>query len=379
MVVNVDGDFLADRRRWERYPIKNEISISRVWALKQLRFCLVLFAFVAFWSPLLKSGVAGAADEKGVVGAIRERGHLICGVPPHLPGFSTSDANGNWSGLNVDYCAALAVAVLGSKQAVKYRPMADAQFQRALTTGDVDVVAGGVGWTMSRDTDLGVRYVATLFYDGEVFLVPRALAVSSALELSGSTVCVLDGTSSRDNVANYFKTREMKFKILAKPRWDGVVRAYEAGECTVLAGELSLLGRERARLADPDAHQILPELISKEPRGVAIRRGDENWFSVVRWTWMALLAAEELGINKANVERNWDSGGVAARRLLGLESDLGRSVGLEKDWVVKMIQQVGNYAEIFDRNLGPPSELKLARGLNDLWTNGGLMYAVPVR
>ena len=345
----------------------NRFVAFRVWLA-------VLFCVVVQFSK-----IAVAADQKGVIDAIRERGHLLCGVPPNVPGFSMSDANGNWSGLNVDYCAALAVAVLGSKQAVKYRPLADSQFKKALNSGDVDIVVGGVGWTMSRDTELGVRYVATLFFDGEVFLVRRTLAVTSALELSGSTICVLDGTSSRDNVATYFDTRQMNYKVIVKPRWVEAVRTYNAGECTVLAGDLSLIGRERARMVDPEEHQILPELVSKEPRGLAIKQGDENWFSTVRWTWMALLAAEELGIDQSNVESDWEKGGVAVRQFLGLESHLGEPVGLENGWVKRMIQQVGNYAEIFDRNLGTSSEFKLARGLNDLWTNGGLMYAVPVR
>ena len=339
----------------------------------------VLAILLAFGLLIQLSVYSNAADEKGVIGAIKERGHLICGVPPDLPGFSVTDANGNWSGLNVDYCAALAVAVLGKGQAVKYRPLADTQFRQALVSGDVDIMVGGVGWNMSRDTELGVRYVSTLFYDGGAFLVRSSLAVTSVLELSGSKVCVLGGTSSRDNVNDYFHARQMKFEVIEKERWVEAVRSYIAGECTALTGDLSLIAAERAKMTDPGSHKILPELISKEPRGIAVRQGDENWFSVVRWTFMALLAAEELGVNQGNVEEDWSAGGVAVRQLLGHDSQLGQPVGLEKNWVIRMIRQVGNYAEIFDRNLGTASKLKLARGLNALWTNGGLMYAAPVR
>ena len=326
------------------------------------------------------AALAGTADaETTTLDAIRARGYLLCGIGEVQAGFSQASPAGERSGLDVDFCTALASAVFGSKDAVKFWPLSANDRFKALQSGDVDVLARGATWTLSRDTELGARFTDVLFYDGQGFLTRRGNAVASALELSGATVCALPGAMGEQGVAEYFGAQRMRYQIVARDSWDDLLKDYSAGSCTVLTGDVSLLAVARSKFRTPGDHIILPELITKEPLGPAVRQDDAQWFGVVRWTLMALVEAEELGLTKENVDAQRAATEPSIRRFLGLEANLGQALGLPRDWAYQVVKNVGNYGEIFDRNLGAKSELKLARGLNNLWTKGGLMYSMPFR
>jgi general L-amino acid transport system substrate-binding protein len=327
----------------------------------------------------LAAPVGTAAAETTTLDTIRARGYLLCGIGEVQGGFSQATPAGERSGLDVDFCTALASAVFGSKDAVKFWPLSANDRFKALQSGDVDVLARGATWTLSRDTELGARFTDVLFYDGQGFLTRRGNAVASALELSGATVCALPGAMGEQGVAEFFGAKRMRYQIVAQDSWDDLVKAYAAGSCTVLTGDVSLLAVARSKLATPGDHMILPELITKEPLGPAVRQDDAQWFGVVRWTLMALVEAEELGLTKENVDAQRAATEPSIRRFLGLEANLGQALGLPRDWAYQVVKNVGNYGEIFDRNLGAKSDLKLARGLNNLWTKGGLMYSMPFR
>lgn len=319
------------------------------------------------------------AAETTTLDAVRARGYLLCGIGEAQAGFSNVSGSGERSGLDTEFCTALASAVFGSKDAVKFWPLSANDRFKALQAGDVDVLARGATWTLSRDTELGARFAGVLFYDGQGFLTRRGNAVASVLELSGASVCALPGAMGEQAVAAYFTTQRMRYQIVAQDNWDDLVKAYEAGKCTVLTGDVSLLAQARSKLKAPAEHMILPELITKEPLGPAIRQDDPQWFAVVRWTLMALMEAEELGLTSANVDAQRASSDPGIRRFLGLEANLGQALGLPRDWAYQMVKNVGNYGEIFERTLGMKSDLKLARGLNNSWTKGGLMYSMPFR
>jgi general L-amino acid transport system substrate-binding protein len=326
------------------------------------------------------AALAGTAvAETTTLDAIRARGYLLCGIGEVQPGFSQATPAGERSGLDVDFCTALASAVFGSKDAVKFWPLSANDRFKALQSGDVDVLARGATWTLSRDTELGARFTDVLFYDGQGFLTRRGNAVASALELSGATICALPGAMGEQGVAEFFGAQRMRYQIVARDNWDDLVKDYSAGSCTVLTGDVSLLAVARSKFRTPGDHIILPELITKEPLGPAVRQDDAQWFGVVRWTLMALVEAEELGLTKENVDAQRAATEPSIRRFLGLEANLGQALGLPRDWAYQVVKNVGNYGEIFDRNLGAKSDLKLARGLNNLWTKGGLMYSMPFR
>lgn len=310
---------------------------------------------------------------------VKARGYVNCGVGNAIPGFSQVNDRGQWSGLDVEFCSALATAVFGRKDAVKFRNLTAADRFKALQDGEVDVLTRATAWTLTRDTELGARFVDVLFHDGQGFLVPRGHAISSVLELSGASVCVLPGSSGERGVTDYFGQRKMRFQLVTSEHWDQLVKTYAAGGCTVLTGDISLLAAERARLGSATDSLLLPELISKEPLGPVVKSGDDQWFSIVRWNFMALVAAEELGLTSVNVDAMRASSSLDIRRFLGLEADLGAPLGLARDWAYQIVKQVGNYAEIFDRTLGQGSSIKIDRGLNALWTKGGLLYAAPLR
>lgn len=311
---------------------------------------------------------------------VRARGHLICGVTEGMPGFAAVAADGAWSGLDIDFCAAVAAAVLGSRDAVKYRLVTAANRFQALATGEIDVLPRAGGRSLSRDTELGVRYTDALFHDGQGFLIKRGHTVTSILELSGVSICVMQGTNAAQGVETFFQSRKMRYQLVPAEHWSDVVKAYAADACTVLAGDITVLAAERSRLAKPGDHAIMPEVISKEVLGPLVRQGDEQWFSIVRWTLAALIAAEELGISRENADAlRTSSPNVDIRRFLGLEADLGRGMGLAREWSYQIVRQVGNYGEVFDRNVGFRSPLALERGLNNLWTRGGLLSAGALR
>jgi len=323
--------------------------------------------------------VAPARAQTSTLDTIRARGSLLCGIGEVQPGFSQVDAAGVRSGLDVDFCKALALAVFGNKDAVKFWPLSPSDRFKALASGDVDVLARGATWTLTRDTELGARFAGVLYYDGQGFLTRRGNAVASVLELSGASICALPGAMGEQGVAEFFGVQRMRYQIVAQDNWDDLVKAYAAGSCTVLTGDISLLAVARSKLKVPNDHIILPELITKEPLGPAVRQDDPQWFAVVRWTLMALIEAEELGLNSENVDSQRAATQPSVRRFLGLEANLGQALGLPRDWAYLIVKHVGNYGEIFDRNLGAKSDLKLSRGLNNLWTKGGLMYSMPFR
>lgn len=341
------------------------------------RRAVARFAAVVFAS----SAVAASAAEplRPTLDAVKARGHITCGVGENAPGFSTVDEDGVWSGLEVEFCNALAAAVLGDAKAAKFLVLKASDRFRALQEGEVDVLLRGTAWTLSRDSDLGALFTGTLFHDGQGFLVPRGHAVSSVLELSGASICVLPGGTGERAVAEFFTRTKMRYQLITSARWEDLVKAYLAGSCTTLTGDVSLLASERAKLPVAADHALLPELISKEPIGPFVRAGDQSWFNIVRWTVMALIAGEEMGLTRENVDGMKTTAFTDARRFLGLDANLGQPLGLGRDWALQVIRQVGNYGEIFERTFGRASPMGLERGLNNLWTKGGLMSAPPFR
>jgi general L-amino acid transport system substrate-binding protein len=320
-----------------------------------------------------------SSAEAGVLESIRERGHLVCGVGTGLKGYSTVAENGAWTGISVDFCRALAAAVLGNKESVKFVPLPAVERFSALRAGEIDVLSRNATMTSSHDTGLGVRFPGVLVYDGQGFLVRKSQGLASALELSGARLCVVTETADEQGIANYFGRLKMPVELIKFDKWQDVVTGYANKGCQVLSAEVSRLALTRQQLPDPDEHIILPELASKHFVGPAVRQGDEDWFSVVRWTLYALIAAEELGITSANVDAMKGSGSGEIRAFLGVDLDLGKRLGLNADWTQRIVKQVGNYGELFERHLGPKSPMKLERRLNNLASNGGLHYAPSFR
>jgi general L-amino acid transport system substrate-binding protein len=332
---------------------------------------------VLLWVALLEP--AGALAAPKTLETVRTRGYINCGVGENAPGLSMVNTRGQWSGIEVEFCAALAVAVFGKKDAVKFRALTVADRFKALQDGEVDVLLRSTAWTLSRDNELGLRFVDALFYDGQGFLVPKGHAVTSVLELSGASICVLPGSGGERSVGDFFNQRKMRFQLVTSDRWEQLIKAYSAGGCTALTGDVSQLAKERSQLPSAGEHVILPELVTKEPLGPAVRTGDDEWFGIVRWSFMALVAAEELGLTGSNIDNLKDGSMLDIRRFCGLEANLGQPLGLARDWAYQIVKQVGNYGEIFDRTLGLGSPLRLDRGINNLWTKGGLLYAAPFR
>ena len=323
----------------------------------------------------LGAGIASAAT----LDDVKAKGFVQCGVSQGLPGFSNPDAAGAWTGLDVDYCKAIAAAIFGDATKSKFSPLSAKERFTALQSGEVDVLTRNTTWTMDRDTALGLNNAGVNYYDGQGFMVRTSLNVKSGLELSGASVCTNTGTTTELNVADYFRANKMEYEIVAFEKADEVVAAYDAGRCDVFTTDQSGLYAERLKLAKPDEHVILPEIISKEPLGPMVRQGDDQWGDVVKWVHYALLNAEELGITQANVDEMSASENPEIRRVLGKEGDMGTKLGVPNEWVVNIIKAVGNYGEIFERNVGPSTPLKIARGINALWSKGGLQYAPPIR
>jgi len=326
------------------------------------------------------SFAALSAASAATLDTVKSRGHLACGVSQGLPGFSSPDDKGNWSGLDVDYCRAIAAAIFGDASKVRYTPLSAKERFTALQSGEIDVLSRNTTWTQSRDAGLGLSFAGVIYYDGQGFMVHKSLGVKSARELNGATACMNAGTTTELNLADYFRTHDMKFTPVTFEKSDETVAAYDAGRCDVYSTDQSGLYAERLKLKKPDDHVILPEIISKEPLGPSVRQGDNQWFNLARWVLFAMLDAEELGVTSKNVDAMAkESKNPEIRRLLGAEGKFGASLGVDEAWVVRIVKQVGNYGESFDRNLGIQSRLKIERGLNRLWTQGGLMYAPPVR
>jgi general L-amino acid transport system substrate-binding protein len=325
-------------------------------------------------------GITGVAQAGATLDAVTKKGYVQCGISDGLPGFSYADAKGNYLGLDVDVCRAVAAAVFGDASKVRYSPLTAKERFTALQSGEVDILSRNTTWTSSRDGAMGLNFTGVTYYDGQGFLVNKKLGITSAKELDGATVCIQAGTTTELNLADYFRAHGLKFTPITYDTSDESAKSLESGRCDVLTSDQSQLYAQRIKLAAPDEYVVLPEVISKEPLGPAVRQGDDEWFHVVRWTLFAMLNAEELGVTSQNAEelaKTTKNPDVA--RLLGAEGDYGKDLKLPKDWVVKIVKQVGNYAESFERNVGAGSELKIGRGLNALWNNGGLQYAPPVR
>ena len=308
-----------------------------------------------------------------------QRGAVQCGVSDGLPGFSAPDDQGEWQGLDVDVCRAVAAAVFGDADAVRYISLNAVERFTALQSGEVDVLSRNTTWTTTRDTTLGLNFTGVTFYDGIGFMINRDLGVSSALDLDGAAICVQSGTTTELNVADYFRANGMEFDPIVFDTSEQTVGGYEAGRCDVLTSDTSQLAALRIQLSDPDQSVILPEIISKEPLGPVVRQGDDQWFNIVKWSLFAMLNAEEMGITQENVDemRNSDDPDIA--RLLGQDGNYGEGMGLDANWAYNIISQVGNYGESFERNVGMDSPLQIERGINALWTNGGIQYAPPIR
>jgi general L-amino acid transport system substrate-binding protein len=310
---------------------------------------------------------------------VKDRGMLNCGSNGTLAGFGLPDAQGQWTGLDVDFCKAIAAAIFGDAKKVKFVPLSAKDRFTALQSGEVDVLARNTTWTSSRDTSLGLNFVGVNYYDGQGFMVRKALKVNSALELNGASVCVQQGTTTELNLSDYFRANNMTVKTVTFATANEAVKAYDAGRCDAYTTDASGLYAERLRLANVADHLVLPEIISKEPLGPAVRHGDDQWFDVAKWTLYAMINAEELNITQKNVDEMLKSTNPDVKRFVGSEGNYGEQLGLPKDWAVQIVKAVGNYGEVFDRNVGAASPLKIERGLNKLWNKGGIQYAPPVR
>ena len=328
----------------------------------------------------LFAAFTGAAYAGKTLDTIKQRGELVCGVNTNLAGFSSADSQGNWTGLDVDICKAIAASILGDAKKVKYVPLNASQRFTALQSGEVDLLSRNTTWTLTRDASLGLEFTGITYFDGQGFMVPVKSKVTSAKQLKGATVCVQSGTTTEKNLNDYSKANNLGMKPVVFETFEATNKAYFSGRCQAYTTDASGLASLRNKEADkPDDHLILPELISKEPLGPAVRRGDDEFFTIVKWVVFALLEAEEYGINQANVDQMKSSTDPVVGRILGTTEDTGKLLGLDKDWVYRPLKQVGNYGEIFERNVGPKSPLKLPRGANNLWSKGGLQYAPPVR
>ncbi|HEY2755945.1 MAG TPA: amino acid ABC transporter substrate-binding protein [Pseudolabrys sp.] len=310
---------------------------------------------------------------------VKDRGILNCGSNGTLAGFGLPDAQGNWTGLDVDLCRAIAATIFNDATKVKFVPLSAKDRFTALQSGEVDVLVRNTTWTSSRDTSLGLNFTGVNYYDGQGFMVRKALKVNSALELNGASICVQQGTTTELNLADYFRSHNMQLKSVTFATADEAVKAYDAGRCDAYTTDASALYGERLRLANSNDHTILPEIISKEPLGPAVRHGDDQWFDVVKWVLFAMIDAEELNVNSKNTDEALKSANPEIKRLVGTEGNYGEQLGLTKDWVVRIVKLVGNYGEVFERNVGQGSPLKIDRGLNRLWSKGGIQYAPPIR
>jgi general L-amino acid transport system substrate-binding protein len=317
------------------------------------------------------------AQPQSTLDAVRSKGFVQCGVNTGLAGFSQPDSKGVWKGIDVDVCRAVAAAVFGDAAKVRYTPLTAQQRFTALQSGEVDILSRNTTWTITRDTSLGLNFVGVNYYDGQGFMVHRKLNVKSAKQLNGATVCVQPGTTTELNLSDYFRANKMSFKPVVIEKMEEVLNAYFAGRCDVYTTDHSgLISTRASRAPKPEDHIILPEIISKEPLGPAVRHGDDRWFDVVKWTMFAMLEAEEMGITSKNIDGQAGSQNPTVQRFVGASGDIGKMLGIDNKWSFNIVKQVGNYGESFDANLKP---LGFERGLNRLWNQGGLMYAPPIR
>ncbi|WP_299712596.1 amino acid ABC transporter substrate-binding protein [Tardiphaga sp.] len=333
---------------------------------------------------LVAAGIAAAAityeryDTKTLKRTIR-RDAVLCGVNTGLPGFSTPDASGNWAGFDVDFCRAVAAAIFNDPKKVTFVPLDATDRFKELQSRKVDILSRNSTWSMSRETNYDLYFPAVSYYDGQGFMVPKARNVDAALDLDGSKVCVQDGTTTALNLADYFRGNNIKYTEMKFAKLEEVVKAYNAGQCDTFTADASQLYALRLTLGKPDDHVILPDIISKEPLAPVVRQRDDDWMMMVKWTLYAMINAEELGITSANIDEALKSKKPDVMRLVGTEGVYGEDLGLSKDWAARIIRHVGNYGEVYERNVGSGSKLRIPRGLNQLWSAGGIQYAPPIR
>lgn len=332
-------------------------------------FCFIVAVFLSL-----------SATHAAMLDDVKARGKLLCGVNPGLQGFAIRSGEGAWTGFDVDFCRAVAAAALGDGNAVEFIPVnAQERFDK-LSSGAIDILSRNTTWTMERETKMPLRFVGVSYHDGQGFIVKKLLGVTSALNLSGAAICFLSGTTTQANVEDYFREHEMNFTPVMVDKLDDLVKAFDDAKCDTYTADLSQLYAVRLRLANPDDSLVLPDVISKEPLGPVVRQGDEQWFNIVRWTLFALINAEELEVSAAGVDQMVaESKKPPVKRLLGTEGTMGTDMGLDPAWAARAIKASGNYAEIFNRNLGKDTPLAIERGINALWKDGGLLYAPPVR
>jgi general L-amino acid transport system substrate-binding protein len=335
--------------------------------------------FVALLVLTLSVAPSAGYAASPTLDAVKARGILNCGVNTGLAGFAAPDDKGEWTGIDADFCRAVAAAIFKDAAKIRFVPLNAKERFTALQSGEIDLLSRNTTWTMSRDTSLGMNFTGVMYFDGQAFMVRKSLGLKSVKELDGASICVQTGTTNEQNLADYFATHAMTYRPVVFERLVEVMAAYSSGRCDAFTTDSSQVISERTRLPVPADHDILPELISKEPLGPVVRQGDAEWANIVRWTHFAMLNAEELGVTRANVEEMKASPNPEIRRLLGQEGEFGKGIGLDDDWAAAALRAVGNYGESFDRNLGMGSRLKIERGKNALWKDGGLMYAPPIR
>ena len=322
---------------------------------------------------------AAAGVNASTLDSVKNRGALQCGVSDGLPGFSATDSAGRWQGIDADFCRAVAAAVLGDAEKVNFVSLTATERFTALQSGEIDVLPRNTTWTLTRDASLGLNFTGTNYYDGQGFLVSKDLGVESALELDGASVCISSGTTTELNLADYFRMNGMSYEPVLYDTADQTAAGFEAGRCDILTSDQSQLYALRLQLSDPDSAIVLPEVISKEPLGPVVRQGDDVWFNIVKWVLFAKVNAEEMGITSENADEMKSSNDPAVQRFLGTSGNMGELLRLENDWAYNIVKQVGNYGEVFERTVGTGSPLNIERGLNALWTEGGLQYAPPIR
>ena len=310
---------------------------------------------------------------------VRDRGQLICGVSEGLPGFSAPDERGQWSGFDVDFCRAMAAAIFNDRGKVQFVPLSAGNRFAALQAKRIDVLSRNSTWTMGRETELGLLFAAVNYYDGQGFMVRKAPNIDTALELAGKRICTQSGTTTELNLADYFRNNRLTYTLTTFTAADEVLKAYDGGRCDAFTADVSQLHALRIKLAAPPDHVILPDIISKEPLGPVVRQDDVQWLNIVKWTHYAMVNAEELGVGMQNIGAAATSQKPSIRRLLGLEERYGEQLGLSRDWAARIVRLVGNYGEVFERNVGTGSKLAIPRGINSLWDRGGIQYAPPIR
>lgn len=332
------------------------------------------FALVAGATCLATAALAGPTLDQ-----VKKRGQLVCGVNPGIAGFGLPDDKGNWTGFDIDFCRAVASAIFNDPTKIRFVPLTAKDRFTALQSGEIDILSRNTTYTQSREVGQGLEFGAITYFDGQGFMVRKKLNVASALELSGASVCVQQGTTTELNLADFYRTHDMKYESVVFATADEALKAYDSGRCDAFTTDVSQLYAERTKLGAPDDHVVLPEVISKEPLGPAVRQGDDQWYNIVKWTHYAMVAAEEAEVTSKNVDAKLKEPNPNVKRLLGTEGNFGEAMGLSADWGYRIIKNVGNYGEVFERNLGESSKLKIKRGVNALSTKNGLQYAYPIR